>query len=87
MGLSPSRDRTSDEALKEEKGSYASGNNGVRYTILVSTEVTSTGEEQEVLRPPDGMTVIRLEKGKYQLLSEFLGDQVLTTFDPNRFDN
>ena len=66
---------------------YASGNNGARYTILVFIEVASAGEEQEVLRTPDGMTVIRIEDGKYQLLSEFLGDQILTTFDPNRFEN
>ena len=62
---------------------YASGSNGVRYTILVSMEVASTGEEQEVLRTLQGMAVVRLENGKYKLVSEFLGDQLLTTFDPN----
>src|SRR5271157_3719674 len=45
---------------------YASGNNGVRHSILVSTEVSSTGEEQEILRTHQGMTVIRLERGKYK---------------------
>jgi hypothetical protein len=66
---------------------YASGSNGVRYSILVSTETSSAGAVQEVLRTHQGDTVIRLEKGKYRLVSEFLGDQVLTTYDPNRLEN
>jgi len=66
---------------------YASGSNGVRYSILIFTEITSSGEKQEVLRTHQGTAVIRLEKGKYKLVSEFLGDQILTTYDPNRFEN
>jgi hypothetical protein len=66
---------------------YASGSNGVRYTILGSTEITSTGDVQELLRTPQGIAVIRIEKGKYQMQSEFYGDQILTTFDPNQFEN
>jgi hypothetical protein len=63
---------------------YAAGGNGMRYTILVSTETSPTGEKREVLRTPQGMTVVRIEKGQYRMLSEFLGDQDLTTFDPQR---
>jgi hypothetical protein len=66
---------------------YASGSNGATYPILVSIETTPTGEKQEVLRTPSGIKVIRLGDGKYQMLSEFYGDQILTTFDPNKFDN
>ena len=66
---------------------YAGGNNGVRHTILVSTEITPTGEKREVLRTAGGHPVIRIEKGKYKLLSEFLGDQMLATYDPNRFES
>jgi hypothetical protein len=66
---------------------YAAGNNGARYTILVSFETTSTAEKHEVLRTPEGMNVIRLGKDKYKMLSEFHGDQDLITFDPLGFAN
>lgn len=66
---------------------YASGINGARTTILISTETTSTGEKQEVLHTLEGIKVIRIERGKYQMLSEFYGDYMLTTFDPSRFAN
>jgi hypothetical protein len=66
---------------------YASGSNGAVYTILFSTETTPAGEKQEVLRTSEGTKVIRLGEGKYQMLSEFYCDQLLTTFDPNEFDN
>jgi hypothetical protein len=66
---------------------YASGSNGKIYPILVSTEITPTGEKREVLRTAEGITVIRLGNGKYQMQSEFYCDQILTAFDPNEFDN
>jgi hypothetical protein len=62
---------------------YAADNNGGRYTILISTETAATGEEREVLCTPQGVTIVRIGKGKYQMVSEFYGDKILTTFDPN----
>jgi len=62
---------------------YAYGNNGARVTVLIFTEVTAAGEKEQVLRTDRGATVIRLEKGKYRMLSEFFGDQLLTTDDPD----
>jgi hypothetical protein len=62
---------------------YAYGNNGARHSILVSAETTADGATIVVLCTDKGARVMRLDKGKYQMLSEFLGDQLLTTDDPN----
>jgi hypothetical protein len=66
---------------------YAGGSNGVRHTVFVSRETTPSGERREVFRVRFADSVTRLEKGKYQLKSEFLGDQILTEYDPNEFEN
>lgn len=69
--------------FREPQSFSAYDSNGRRYIIVISNAITAADATQLVLRTDDGVSVDRIGKGEYRIMSESLGYPHLTTDDPN----